>query len=221
MGYSAVMIRAFIFDLDGTLVDTLGDITAGMNGFLERHGWPGHSADEYRYMVGGGLDTLLKAAVPASAAGELETLHDEAMAVFERMGAGDSRPYPGTREALELLSARGIPISVVSNKPQALARTVVEHLFPGIRFALVLGGHAERPIKPHPAGALQAARAMGVEPHDCGFVGDSDVDMLTANAAGMHAVGALWGFRTREELSAAGAEILAASIGDIPALAGT
>jgi len=134
------------------------------------------------------------------------------------MGIGDSRPYPGATGVLEALNAAGIPIAVVSNKPDAITRKMMEGLFSSIRFALVRGGLDGVAPKPDPSSAHEAARACGVAPADCAFVGDSDVDMKTAVAAGMLPVGAAWGFRGEAELRAAGARIIAASIADVPAL---
>lgn len=214
------MIRALIFDLDGTLVDTLGDIALVMNGLLERHGWPRHETDEYRSMVGKGLARLVDAAVPGGIAHDYPALYREALEAYETLGSGDSRPYPGVRETLDLLAARGVPMSIVSNKPDSVTRSVVAQLFPAVRFALVRGGLDGEPAKPHPAGALAAGASMGAPPEECAFVGDSDVDMQTALAAGMYPIGALWGFRSEAELSAAGARAIARSIRDVPAICG-
>jgi len=116
------------------------------------------------------------------------------------------------------LNAAGIPIAVVSNKPDAITRNMMDGLFGGIRFALVRGGLDGVAPKPDPASAFEAARACGVAPAECAFVGDSDVDMKTALAAGMLPVGAVWGFRGEAELRTAGAVVMAASIAEIPSL---
>jgi len=212
------MIKAILFDLDGTLVDTLGDIAAVMNGFLRSKAWPEHTVEAYRLKVGRGLINLIRAAVPHTEAHRAEELYPEVFAVYEAMGIGDSKPYPGARDVLAELNAAGIPIAVVSNKPDAITRNMMDGLFGGIRFALVRGGLDGVAPKPDPASAFEAARACGVDPAECAFVGDSDVDMKTALAAGMLPVGAAWGFRGQDELRAAGAVVMAASIVDIPAL---
>lgn len=156
-------------------------------------------------MVGKGLLHLLRQAVPPECQPEVEAWYPQVLAQFEAMGAGDSAPYPGVTKTLGSLAVLGIPMAVVSNKPDPVTARVVAQLFPAIPFSLVRGGLDRVPVKPHPAGALEAARAMGLEPQDCGFLGDSEVDMKTALAAGMSPLGAAWGFRSREELMEAGA----------------
>jgi len=206
------MIKAVIFDLDGTLVDTLGDIATIMNGYLGSKGWPGHTIASYRQMVGRGLSNLIRAAIPATQVHQVAQLYAEVYEVYEAMGAGESLPYPGVSETLSILSTRGIGMAVVSNKPDPITRNMVEKLFPSIRFAFVRGGLDGKPSKPDPASTLEAALACGVLPSECGFVGDSDIDMKTAQAAGMLAIGAAWGFRGEQELREAGADIIIESM---------
>lgn len=213
-------MRCFIFDLDGTLVYTLDDIAMTMNGFLESHGWPGHTVEAYRMMVGRGLSNLIRAAVPPEHADRAAELYPAVFAMYEAIGVGSSRPYPGAAAALTELAAAGAPLAVVSNKPEPFTVDMVKALFPGVPFASVHGGRDGVPSKPDPAAALEAAKACGFAPADCAFVGDSDVDMKTAVAAGMVPVGAAWGFRGEGELRAAGAVIIARSMADIPPLFG-
>lgn len=214
------MIYGLIFDLDGTLVDTLGDIAMGMNRFLQTKGLPVHPTEDYRRMVGKGLLHLIGEAVPQQHRQEAKDWYPQVLAIFEAIGAGSSFPYPGVTDTLGKLAAIRIPMAVVSNKPDPVTAQVVAQLFPSIPFALVRGGLDGVPVKPHPAVALEAAGAMGLEPRDCGFLGDSDVDMKTALAAGMVPLGAAWGFRTRAELSQAGAAMLLEGVQEILGLVG-
>jgi len=214
------MIHGFIFDLDGTLVDTLGDIATGMNSFLQSRGLPVHPTADYRAMVGKGLLHLIGEAVPSADKGHAQVWFPEVLAIFEELGAGSSLPYPEVTDTLGKLASLRVPMAVVSNKPDPVTVQVVAQLFPSIPFALVRGGLEGVPVKPHPAGALEAATAMGLAPACCGFLGDSDVDMKTALAAGMIPLGAAWGFRSRDELTGAGASMLLDGIQEILSLAG-
>lgn len=213
-----MIIRAIIFDLDGTLVDTLNDIATVMNSWLASKSWPEHPLAAYRMMVGRGLARLIEAALPDTESGRATELYDEVFAVYDAMGIGDSRPYPGAIETLEQLRDAGLPLAVVSNKPDPITRAMVKALFPSINFAFVRGGLEGVPSKPDPFSALEAAAACGVLPSNCAFVGDSDVDMKTALAAGMLAVGAAWGFRGESELRAAGAALTLDAITDVPSI---
>lgn len=219
-GQSPAIIKAFVFDLDGTLVDTLDDIASVINAFLRSRSWPEHDRDAYRLLVGRGLRALIRDAVPASESHRVEEFYPEVFAVYDAMGIGNSRPYPGAIAALRTLSAAGAGLAVVSNKPDRITQTFVAGLFGDMRFALVRGGLDGVPSKPDPASALEAARACGVTPAECAFVGDSNIDMQAARAAGMLAVGAVWGFRGADELLQAGAMVLADSMADIPPLFG-
>lgn len=214
------MIKAFIFDLDGTLVDTLKDIAGFMNGILRERGWPEHPIEDYKRMVGRGFTRLVEAVAPAGTAYDFAEFHDYCFALYKDLGPGQSTPYPGALEALRELAGRGAGLAVLTNKPDDIAQRVMAALFPDIPFGIVRGGLPGKPLKPEPDGALEAAAALGVAPAECAFVGDSDVDMLTAVAAGMLGVGAAWGFRDEAELLGAGARVIARSMADIPPLYG-
>lgn len=198
------MIKAVIFDLDGTLTDTLTDIANAMNHTLAKHGLPTYPIDRYRYLVGGGMKRLARLTV-----GERQDMYDAVLAdyaAYYAIHATDATaPYPGVVEMLRALAARGLKLCVFSNKPHGDTVTVVRRYLGEIPFALVQGQIEGVPVKPDPAGALCCAAALGVEPAECLYLGDTDVDMLCARNAGMHPIGVQWGFRP-EELQAAGAE---------------
>lgn len=208
-------MKACFFDLDGTLLDTLADIGGACNAVLAAHGYPVHPVDAYRQMVGNGFPVLMRRALPQDVVAQSS---DEQLAALIREGrdhyAGhlslETRAYPGLEAALGRLQDAGLRLAVLSNKPDDLTRALVPLYFPGIRFAAVRGGRQDAPLKPDPAVLLQMAAAMGVTPRDCAYVGDSDVDMLTARNAGMTAVGVAWGFRGEAEVRAAGADTVAA-----------
>ena len=201
------MIRAVIFDLDGTLTDTLKDIADAMNRALRLHGLPEWPVEAYRYLVGDGAKKLAERAVRDRQ--ELALSVQRAyQADYEAHALVTTRPYDGVPEMLAAFQARGIPMAVFSNKPDADTRRVVGHFFPQVDFAVVRGQVEGVPVKPDPAGALAVAAECGVAPEDFLYLGDTDVDMLCARRAGMHPVGVTWGFRTAEELEKAGAERL-------------
>lgn len=196
-----------MFDLDGTLTNTLEDIAFAMNRALRIHGLPEHPVEKYRYLVGSGARMLAKRAV-----GErddvLENVLQTYQAYYQEHNLDRTAPYDGVTEMLQALQARGVKLCVFSNKPHADTCRVVEHFFPGIDFAAVRGQMEGVPVKPDPAGALAMAEALGVAPADFLYLGDTDVDMICARNAGMHPVGVTWGFRDEEELRSAGAERL-------------
>ncbi len=208
------MIRAVLFDLDGTLTNTLEDIADAMNRSLRLHGLPEWPLDAYRYLVGDGAKKLAERAVRERQ--ELALSVQQAyQAYYQTHTRVKSRPYDGVPEMLKALQARDVPMAVFSNKPDADTRNVVAHFFPEIKWAAVRGQVEGVPVKPDPAGALAAAAAMGVAPKEVLYLGDTATDMHCAVNAGMYPVGALWGFRTAKELTDSGAERLAAHPEDI------
>jgi phosphoglycolate phosphatase len=209
--------KAVLFDLDGTLVDTIRDIGSAMNSVLELHGLPLHDLDAYRLMVGLGVRNLVAQAIPKSRL-DPETvtlLTAEMMEHYARFPLVHSRPYEGITELLAALRARAIPTAVLSNKPDALTKVIVERLFPEHPFAFVQGERPEVPQKPDPTAALSICASLGISPADALFLGDSAVDVETAHNAGMACAGAAWGFRGAEELREAGAEILVRKATDV------
>ncbi len=209
--------RAVIFDLDGTLLDTIEDIAAAANHALARRGFPPCDLSDYRRFVGEGARVLISRVLPESARGEESVRASLAdfMEEYARSWYVRTLPYQGIAAMLEDCAQKKIAMGVLSNKPHELTVKCVEAAFGHKRFKIVLGQRPQVPRKPDPAGAFEAARSLGVEPRETLFVGDSAIDMQTARAAGMRAVGALWGYRDREELLAAGAQELAAHPTDI------
>jgi len=201
--------RAVIFDLDGTLADTLQDIAGAVNFCLESMGEKTCPADEYRMLVGDGLPVLCRRVLEASSGPPTEERIDELrLRVMERYDSHlivHTALYPGVAGLLEDLRAAGTPLAVLSNKPDRHTRGIVDALVPPGTFQAVFGHGPDFPRKPDPAGALHVAGLLGAAPDRCFFAGDSGVDMRTAVAAGMIPVGVLWGFRGKDELEKAGA----------------
>lgn len=202
------MIQAVLFDLDGTLTNTLEDIAFAMNRALRLHHLPEHPVDAYRYLVGNGAKVLAQRAV-GQRADLAEQVQRDYQAYYETHNLVRTKPYDGIPALLEGLQRKGLKLCVFSNKPHADTCHVVEHFFPGVNFAVVRGQQDGVPVKPDPAGALLVAEELNIPPENFLYVGDTDVDMLCACRAGMHPVGAVWGFRDEAELRQAGAERLA------------
>ena len=198
--------EAIIFDLDGTLLDTLADIGCAVNDALARFGCPPHSLDAYRYLVGDGVATLFERALPPDRV-DATTVH-QCMAAFreeyERQWNVRTRPYPGIEELLDELAERPIPLAVLSNKPHEFTQRCVQHYLSQWKFHAVFGQRDGVPRKPDPAAAREIAGLLRVDAARCLYVGDTAVDMHTARNAGMRPVGVLWGFRLRDELESAG-----------------
>jgi phosphoglycolate phosphatase len=202
---------AVLFDLDGTLLDTLEDLGDSMNAALAAHGYPVHGMDAYRYFVGDGAENLVRRSLPES------VRTDEAIvgscvplwrSEYARRWKDKTHLYDGIAEMLDGLHARGVRLAILSNKPHPAVREVVGHFFSSWRFDAAVGARPGIPMKPDAGAALQVARDMKIPPANFLYLGDTNTDMITAVAAGMFAVGALWGFRTEEELRAAGARAL-------------
>ena len=209
--------RAVLFDLDGTLLDTLEDLAASTNRSLARLGLPPHPVQAYRYFVGDGLAVLASRTLPPDRQDPrtIESLKDLFNQDYDVHWADRTRPYEGVPALLDALSARGVPMAILSNKPHSFTRAMVEHFFPSWKFAAVFGARDSHPRKPDPAAALEICAAMGLEAGDMLYAGDTRTDMQTARSAGMFPVGVLWGFRPREELVENGAEALVASPGEL------
>lgn len=199
--------RAVIFDLDGTLLDTLDDIASAANRVLAASGYPVHDRESYRQFIGDGSKLLMTRALPP-AERSAEQIQASLQAFFDDYRHNwhrQTKPYDGILDLLQGLQARRIGMAVVSNKPHHFTVLSIDYYFSHVRFYSVLGQRQGVPIKPDPQQALAAASAMGVVPGECIFLGDSAVDMETALRAGMHPAGAAWGFRSQQELLKAGA----------------
>jgi phosphoglycolate phosphatase len=211
-----VRFSGVIFDLDGTLLDTIEDIGLTMNLVFGRRGFSPFSIADCMRMVGDGMEVLVRRALPGGfddevLVGEIVQEYREA---YNRVWRDHSRPYPGVLELLEGLKARGVRSAVLSNKSHPFTEIMTRELLP-FDFDVVLGALPGVPFKPDPAAALRIAADMGLPPAGFVFVGDTDIDMETARAAGMYPAGALWGFRDAANLKAGGAEVLLASPGDL------
>jgi phosphoglycolate phosphatase len=202
--------RAALFDLDGTLLNTLADVASAMNTALRELGAPSHPVEAYRHLVGQGLEILAYKVLP-------ENRRDKTTIAkcvtgmrreYSRIWAQTSKPYAGISELLKDLEVKNIKTAVLSNKADDFAKKTVSHFFSAHRFEMVLGCSDAFPIKPDPAGALHLASHLGIPPEECVFIGDSDIDMQTACNAGMYPIGVLWGFREAEELLKNGAKLL-------------
>jgi len=202
-------LRAALFDLDGTLLDSLHDIGEAMNHALTLHGLPGHSLSDYRRFVGEGVRVLVARAVPTGSEDTRASVLAAYKAFYDEHLLEHTRPYPGVLGMLSQLAGEGVNLAVLSNKPDEATRRLVAALLPDVPFGAVYGERAGVPRKPDPTAALGIAAELGVEPGDCAFIGDTAVDMDTARAAGMYSVGVTWGFRGVEELQAHGARALA------------
>jgi len=204
--------QAIVFDLDGTLLDTLDDLADAANAALRQHGHPAHPVDAYRHFIGDGVWNLIERALPAPARQEdaIRACVEVMGAIYRENWAVKTRPYPGIPELLAELSRRGLMVSVLTNKPQEFSQVMLDYFFPDYAFHTVFGARPEVALKPDPAGARLVLRAMGVQAFRAVMLGDSSVDMQTAVNAGMHPVGAAWGFRGRQELLDNGAALVIA-----------
>ncbi|MFA6506557.1 MAG: HAD family hydrolase [Treponemataceae bacterium] len=204
------MFKAIIFDLDGTLVDTIEDIAAAVNSALVSFGFPTHASGDYYRLVGNGMRNLVRNAAPVDFSDEavLDACVAQAVREYAEKPAVFSKAYPGVPELLNELRARKMPAAILSNKPDGLTLLVVKAVLGNHSFSAVQGEKTGVPRKPDPTSALAIAALLGAKPREVLYLGDSDVDMHTARNAGFFAAGAAWGFRGSEELEAAGAQAM-------------
>ena len=209
--------KAALFDLDGTLLDTLRDIADSVNKALSSLGFPEHDIDAYKYFVGDGEDILAFRALPedrrdTSMVNKVLKLFQESYSIHW----GDyTHPFPGIPEMLDSMTDAGVRMAICSNKGQRFVEATVSALLPKWHFDVVLGAQPSVPTKPNPKGVLHIAAQMKLKPIDFLYLGDSGVDMKTAVAAGMYPVGVLWGYRKAEELLPAGAIALVKKPADV------
>lgn len=198
------MKKLVIFDLDGTLLNTIADLATSTNHALATLGYPTHTTDAYPLMVGNGINKLFERALPEGEKTEENILRVRQLFVpyYDVHNADDSRPYPGIAELLVTLQAAGLQLAVASNKYQAATEKLVAHYFPGINFVAVLGQREGVKVKPDPVIVHDILERACVQKEEVLYVGDSGVDMQTALNAGVTACGVTWGFRPRTELEA-------------------
>jgi len=214
--------HGIIWDLDGTLLDTLEDLADSVNIVLAERGLPVHPVDAFRYFVGDGASVLITRVLPEGRR-DAQT-HAQCLSRFREVYAGrwnlKSRPYEGIVDMLLQVRRRGIRMAVLSNKPHDATVQCVTELLKEVTFDIVQGQVDGLARKPDPAGALAIARLLHLAPDQFWYVGDTATDMQTAVSAGMFAVGVAWGFRTREELQQNGARVVLDSPGQLSSLVG-
>ena len=196
------MYNTYIFDLDGTLLDTLTDLAASANYALRTHGMPEHSIDDVRRFVGNGVRKLMERAIPNGEANpDFEATFDTFREHYMLHSLDTTQPYPGIPEVLAELRAKGCRLAVVSNKMMPATVELCRHFFPDT-IEVAIGEHEAEGIrkKPSPDTVFAALRELGVEKYSAVYVGDSDVDIATARNAGLPCISVLWGFRDREFL---------------------
>ena len=198
--------KAVLFDLDGTLLDTLEDIADAANRVLAGKGFPTHDVGAYRYFVGDGTAMLIKRALPKEKRNgdAFRTCLRAFMEDYGRNLFVKTKPYEGIPEMLDALTERGLKMAVLSNKPHSLTKKCIAERLSTWNFDVILGQHNGIPPKPDPAGAMEVSDRLNIRPADFLYLGDSGVDMKTAVASGMFPVGVLWGFRSMEELKKEG-----------------
>ena len=202
--------KAVLFDLDGTLLDTIDDIGDAINRVLKQNGFPTHNMDTYRRLVGNGALNTIIGALPEDK--RIDSVINSCLKAFQedysRNWNVKTRVYDGIPELLDSLTVRGVKITVLSNKPHRYTKQCMEGFLPDWDFDVVFGQRDDVPRKPDPAGALEIAEKLDLSPSDFLYLGDTEVDMKTSIDAGMFPVGVLWGFRSAEELKENGAEVL-------------
>jgi phosphoglycolate phosphatase len=203
-------IKAMIFDLDGTLLDTVADIMDSCNAGLAASGFPPHGLEAYKYFIGDGIEELVRRALPEDKRNE--KMVKECLAIvtaeYKKRWHNKTKPYDGIIDMLKTINEKNIPMAIFSNKPHDFTEDTVNYYFPEIKFSFVLGAKECNPKKPDPWGALYIAKNLAISTEEFAYLGDTAVDIATAKAASMLSVGAGWGFRGKEELENAGADYI-------------
>jgi phosphoglycolate phosphatase len=205
-------VKAIIFDLDGTLIDSIGDLADSMNTVLRSLGYPTHETESYKHMVGDGVRNLVERALTDAMADDaaIELCLERFKEEYTTRWAAKTHPYEGILDLLDELEVRKIKMAILSNKIDHFTKLTVSRYFPRNTFGYVMGSLPSLPKKPDPTGAFLIAQKFRIPPRQFLFLGDTNTDMMTAVAAGMFPVGALWGFRSEAELRESGAmEVLA------------
>ena len=210
------MIKLVIFDLDGTIYNTIDDLAAATNYALEQYGYPTHDVETYKYFVGNGIPNLIRRAMPEGHKTEEECAEARGFMLeyYKDHFADKSVPYDGICEMLGTLKENGIKLAVCTNKAHHMAVLIARQVFDGI-FDEVIGQQTGRPLKPDAFSPSEIMNKFGVTPAETVFVGDSGVDMETAKNSGTHSIGVLWGFRKREELIENGGQHIVSTADEI------
>ena len=212
--------KAVVFDLDGTLLDTLDDLADSMNAVLQKHGHPTHPTDAYKIFVGDGVESLVRRTIAIEKTDEqtIKEFVTEMREEYKGRWDAKTKPYEGVCDMLSVLADRGVKMSVLSNKPEDFTKLCVERFLGGYPFEMVVGVSQTVAPKPDPAGANRISRELDISPEQFLYLGDTNTDMQTANAAGMYPVGVLWGFRSEKELIENGAKMIIDHPSKLPGL---
>ena len=202
--------KGVIFDLDGTLLDTIQDIANAMNTVLQRYNFPTHDLDSYRFFIGSGIAKLVERSLPSEVSESVKysKLVEEVFQEYALHLNKFTAPYSGVVDLLDGLTQLGVPFAILSNKADEFMDEVVSNYFSKWNFAVVLGARYGLPRKPDPYSVLEIAEIMNLQPSEIVYLGDTDIDMQTAVNSGTYAVGSAWGFRSAEELRANGAHVV-------------